>query len=125
ISEDEEQIIQTIKSRCQILRFPPLGEAVIAKALVENYKVKESEARTIAIQANGSYSIALNILNKDSGEEIFEGLFIKWVRTAFRAKGNKASIIDLIAWSEEIAAMGREGQKSFLLYCIDFFRQAL
>jgi len=68
---------------------------------------------------------ALSILNKDSGDEIFEGLFIKWVRTAFRAKGNKASIIELIAWSEDIASMGREAQKSFLLYCLDFFRQAL
>jgi DNA polymerase III subunit delta' len=125
ISEDEEQIIQTIKSRCQILRFPPLGETVITDALIANFKVKETDARTIAIQSNGSYSNALNILNKDSGEEIFEGLFIKWVRTAFRAKGNKASIIDLIAWSEDIASMGREAQKSFLLYCLDFFRQAL
>ncbi len=125
IAEDEEQIIQTIKSRCQILRFPPLGEAVIAQSLIENCNAKEADARKIGIQANGSYSNALNILNKDSGDEIFEGLFIKWVRSAFRAKGNKASILDLIAWSEEIASMGRETQKSFLLYCIDFFRQAL
>ena len=125
ISEDEEQIIQSIKSRCQILRFPPLGEAVIADSLIKNCGVKDADARTIAIQSNGSYSNALNILNKDSGDEIFEGLFIKWVRSAFKAKGNKASIIDLIAWSEEIASMGREAQKSFLLYCLDFFRQAL
>src|SRR5690606_18710221 len=124
IAEDEEQIIQTIRSRCQILRFPPLGEAVIAESLVKNAGAKESEARKIAIQANGSYSAALNLLNKDAGDEVFEDLFIKWVRSAFRAKGNKASILDLIAWSEEIAGMGRETQKSFLLYCLDFFRQA-
>ena len=124
ITEDEEQIIQTIKSRCQILRFPPLGEAVITESLRENKGLKDSEARKIAIQANGSYSAALNLLNKDQGEEVFEELFIKWVRSAFRAKGNKASILDLIAWSEDIASMGREAQKSFLLYCIDFFRQA-
>lgn len=124
IAEDEEQIIQTIRSRCQILRFPPLGEAVIAESLVKNAGAKESEARKIAIQANGSYSAALNLLNKDAGDEVFEELFIKWVRSAFRAKGNKASILDLISWSEEVAGMGREAQKSFLLYCIDFFRQA-
>lgn len=124
ITEDEEQIIQTIKSRCQILRFPPLGESVIAESLITNSGVKESDARKVAIQANGSYSAALNLLNKDSGDELFEDLFIKWVRFAFRAKGNKASILDLITWSEEIAGMGREAQKSFLLFCIDFFRQA-
>ena len=36
LCEDEEQILQTIKSRCQILHFPPLAEADIADALLEN-----------------------------------------------------------------------------------------
>ena len=32
---------------------------------------------------------------------------------------------DLINWSESIAGSGRETQKRFLNYCLDFFRQAL
>ena len=44
---------------------------------------------------------------------------------AFKAKGNKAAIHDLISWSEEIAKTGRETQKQFLHFCLDFFRQAL
>ncbi|MCM4159213.1 DNA polymerase III subunit delta' [Antarcticibacterium flavum] len=125
IAEDEEQIIQTIRSRCQILRFPPLPEAVIAEALENYHQADPGNATNIAVQANGSYARALHIMRKDAGDEQFEALFIKWVRTAFKAKGNKASIIDLISWSEEIAGMGRESQKSFLLYCLNFFRQAL
>ncbi|CAN5346917.1 DNA polymerase III subunit delta' [soil metagenome] len=125
IAEDEEQIIQTIKSRCQILRFPPLSEAAIAEKLVKDHNETPQEARKISIQANGSFSNAMQILQKDSGEDIFESLFIKWVRTAFKAKGNAASILDLITWSDEIAVMGRETQKSFLLYCLNFFRQAM
>jgi DNA polymerase III subunit delta' len=125
IAEDEEQIIQTIRSRCQILRFPPLPEAVIAEALENDHKVGHGLAKNISVQANGSFARALHILHKDAGDEHFEALFIKWVRTAFRAKGNKESIIDLLGWSEEIAGMGRESQKSFLLYCLNFFRQAL
>lgn len=31
IAEDEERIIDTIKSRCQLLQFPPLSEAAIEK----------------------------------------------------------------------------------------------
>jgi DNA polymerase-3 subunit delta' len=125
IAEDEEQIIQTIKSRCQILRFPPLSETVIADKLIENKKVDASIAKKIAIQANGSFSQAQHILKNDSGDEQFENWFITWVRTAFKAKGNKASILELLSWSEDIAASGRETQKSFLHYCLDFFRQAL
>lgn len=125
IAEDEEQIIQTIKSRCQILRFPPLSENVIAEKLVEEQKIDALTAKKIAIQANGSYSQAQHIFKNDSGDEQFENWFITWVRTAFKAKGNKASILELIAWSDIIAATGRETQKSFLHYCLDFFRQAL
>ena len=125
IAEDEEQIIQTIKSRCQILRFPPLSETVIADKLIENNKLDASMAKKIAIQANGSYSQAQHILKNDSGDDQFEDWFITWVRTAFKAKGNKASILELLSWSETIAASGRETQKSFLHYCLDFFRQAL
>ncbi|MBT8291216.1 MAG: DNA polymerase III subunit, partial [Muriicola sp.] len=35
VAEDEENILQTIRSRCQLLHFPPLPEEAIAQALVE------------------------------------------------------------------------------------------
>lgn len=125
IAEDEEQIIQTIRSRCQILRFPPLAEADIVQELTQNAGLEEQVAKKIAIRSNGSFAVAQNLLQEDAGEEQFEQLFISWVRSAFKAKGNKASILDLLAWSDEVAGMGRETQKSFLHYCLGFFRQAL
>ncbi|MGM1054693.1 MAG: ATP-binding protein [Bacteroidota bacterium] len=125
IAEDEEQIIQTIRSRCQILRFPPIAESVIAQELEKNNKIDALSAKKIAIQANGNFAQALHILKNDSGDEQFEAWFISWVRSAFKAKGNKAAIHDLIDWSAQIAGIGRETQKSFLSYCLDFFRQAL
>lgn len=124
ITEEEEQILQTIRSRCQVLHFPPLGEEVIEEALLKK-KVSELEAKKIAHQADGNYTKALEILDRDESEEQFERWFITWVRTAFKAKGNKSSIRELIKWGEEIAGTGRETQKKFLQYCIDFFRQAL
>ena len=48
-----------------------------------------------------------------------------WIRSAFKAKGNKTAIHDLIGWSEQVAKTGRETQKQFLQFCMDFFRQAL
>ncbi|APS38109.1 DNA polymerase III subunit [Salegentibacter sp. T436] len=125
VTEDEEQIIQTIRSRCQKLHFPPLPEDEIAAFLEKNENCSKPEALKIAHQANGSYTRALHLLQKDSGDQQFETWFINWVRSAFKAKGNRSTVLELIAWSEEIAGMGRESQKNFLLYCIDFFRQAL
>lgn len=125
IAEDEEQIINTIRSRCQILHFPPLAEAVIADAIVENYQVEKGVAANIAHQANGNFNKACDLVYQDSEDIQFEEWFVIWVRSAFKAKGNKKAIHDLISWSEEIAKTGRETQKKFLAFCLNYFRQAL
>ena len=125
ISENEEDIIQTIRSRCQVLHFNALPEKVIAEALVSRENKTAREASKLAHQAQGNFNKALQLLT-DGGEDVFfEKWFVDWVRAAFRAKGNAAAIQDLIAWSEQIAGLGRETQKKFLSYCIDMFRQAL
>ena len=125
ISENEEDIIQTIRSRCQVLHFNGLSETVIAEALVSKESTESKEALKIAHQAQGNYNKALQLLQPDSESVFFEKWFVDWVRAAFRAKGNAAAIQDLIQWSEQIAGLGRETQKKFLHFCIDMFRQAL
>ena len=125
ITENEEQIINTIKSRCQALHFPVLSEQDIATALVERERCSESEAATIAQQAEGNYNKAVQLLNNDGADLVFEEWFVTWIRTAFKAKGNASVVQQLIEWSETIAKSGRETQKRFLEYCLQFFRQAL
>ena len=125
VTENEDQIINTIRSRCQALHFPALSEGVITQTLVEKENISENEAARIAHQAEGNYNKAVHILHQDSNDLQFEQWFITWIRAAFRAKGNAAVIQDLVAWSDEIAKSGRETQKRFLAYCLQFFRQAL
>ena len=124
MAEDEEQIINTIRSRCQILHLPPLAEDTIVNALL-NKGAAETEANSIAQEANGNFNKALDLLNKDSEDLVFERWFVQWVRSAFKAKGNKAAIQELIMWSDQVAKTGREVQKQFLNYCLATMRQAL
>ena len=125
ISENEEDIIQTIRSRCQVLHFGALPEKTIAETLILRENLDPKTATKIAHQAQGNYNKALHLLHEDSEDFPFEKWFVDWVRAAFRAKGNATAILDLISWSEEIASLGREAQKKFLNYCIDMFRQAM
>jgi len=125
ITEDEEQLINTIKSRCQVLHFPLLPEETIASGLVKNFHVEKSVASKIAHQSNGNYNKACDLIYQDSEDIQFEKWFVVWIRSAFKAKGNKSAIHDLISWSEEIAKTGRETQKKFLRFCLNYFRQAL
>ena len=125
LAENEKNILQTILSRCQVLKFNPLNAKEIEEALLENEKCERHEAALIARQAQGNYNKALQLIkNKDNGLP-FEKWFVQWVRAAFRAKGNAAVIQELIEWSEELAALGRESQKQFLEFCIEIFRQSL
>ena len=125
IAENEDQIISTIKSRCQVLHFPLLSENDIVKGLIEIEGTDPPIAEQIAIQADGDFNKALHLLHNDTSDEQFEQWFIIWVRAAFKAKGNAAVIQLLIEWSDTISKTGRETQKRFLTYCLQFFRQAL
>lgn len=125
IAESEDDILQTILSRCQVLHFNGLPEKAIANALVQRENMEPKAAARLAHQAQGNYNKALHLLHKTADELPFEEWFVMWVRAAFRAKGNAAAIHDLIAWSEQIAGIGREAQKQFLNFCIDMFRQAM
>ncbi len=124
VAEDEEQIIKTIRSRCQALFLPKISEENMVNALVDKQNILKNEAIKIAHQANGNYNKALKLLKKEGNERIFEKWFITWIRAAFLAK-NPAVIENLIDWSNEISGSGREMQKQFLQYCLQFFRQAL
>ena len=124
VVEDENALLDTIKSRCQILRFPPLSEKAIKEALIAR-GLADAEATKIALRAQGNFNKAPQLMdNKESEEATFERWFIAWVRTAYRARGNKASIQGLLQWSDEINTVGREVQKQFLQYCAEVFRQA-
>jgi len=125
LTEQEDQLIDTIKSRCQKIQFPNLSESQITEALIKKGQYVPAEAQKIAYRSQGDYNTALGILNNDTNDLQFEEWFVTWVRTAFKAKGKKGAVLDLIVWSEDIAKSGRETQKSFLNYCVHFFRQAL
>lgn len=125
LTENEEQIINTIYSRCQKIQIPLLPESAIARALVEKSGLSKADAIKVSRQSHGDFNKALQLIANSSEDLVFEAWFIQWVRTAFKAKGNKKAIQELIQWSDSMAVKGRETQKNFLHYCVELFRQAL
>ncbi|MCV6629696.1 MAG: DNA polymerase III subunit [Flavobacteriaceae bacterium] len=125
LAEDENQILPTIRSRCQAIHFPAFTQTQIKNELINRFNIAESLATNISHRSNGNINKALDLMNEDSEDLTFERWFVYWVRAAFRAKGNKAVVNDLLGWSDEIAKTGRETQKHFLQFCIQLFRQAM
>ncbi len=125
LTDQEEHVLETIQSRCQKLHIPLLSEEDIANTLQEKNSITDFIAKNISRQAHGDFNKALHLLANNEEDTEFEQWFVTWVRTSFKAKGNKGAINDLISWSEELAKEGRETQKKFLGFCIELFRQAL
>lgn len=125
VAEEEELIMKTILSRCQVLHFPKVNEENMVNELVSTYNCSNNEALKIVHQVNGNLNKAIKMVKNEQDDSVFETWFITWIRAAFRAKGNASVIEHLIDWSKEIAGTGRETQKRFLHYCLQFFRQAL
>ena len=124
LAEDTQQMLNTILSRCQILTFPPLSEHAIQDELMAR-GAGMAEAQAIAQEADGNLNKALDLYRRDSEDLVFERWFVQWVRSAFKAKGNKGAIHELLLWSEEVAKAGREVQKQFLQHCLAQIRQAM
>ena len=125
VAESEDRIINTIKSRCQIINVPKLNAAVIAQGLQKNLKLSESQSSIVARQADGNYRKAVQFSQNSAEDLQFEQWFVEWVRTAFVAKTKMTAINDLMEWAHNIAAVNRETQIRFLMYCMEFFRQAM
>lgn len=122
VTNHEDQVLETLRSRCQTTAFSSLPPQTIASGLLSKGCPQET-AQQLAHQANGDYNLALSLLkNTDTP---FEDWFVHWVRTAFKARSNKSAVLELMAWSQQVAGTGRETQKQFLRYCIELFRQAL
>lgn len=124
ITENEEGLIQTIRSRCQAVHFRHLSESEIVESLMSKYSIEPNRAKQIAHQCQGNYNKAVKLIFEDN-DPLFEKWFVSWIRAAFKAKNNAAAIHDLISFSEEISKQGREAQKKFIAYCLEMFRQAM
>ena len=112
VSERDDLLLETIRSRTQRIEFPPLGEAEVAAALEAAHHVDPDAARSLAHAAEGSYTEALHRLRVgDDSEEFFE-MFVQLMRLAYARK-----VKDLKLWSEQVAAWSRNRQRDFLDYC--------
>jgi DNA polymerase-3 subunit delta' len=59
IANQTQDLLPTIVSRCQQLRFNPISKAYLEKVLIDEHGLEADEARAIATMAGGSFSRAV------------------------------------------------------------------
>lgn len=120
IAENQEQILNTILSRTQIIKLKRISEDSLSNALSTIHGIKELEAKHLAKQSQGNYTEALRLLKSNETREFNSEQFQIWMRYCFKSDWIRAT-----DWIEVIAKLGRERQKNFLQFCIGMVRQSL
>lgn len=118
ITENEEDIISTIRSRCQLITIPPIDPDSLAKAIGDLPEAEGIDIRNIVHLAKGNYRKALELLQPDEQTLFNLERFKELMRTAYGRK-----YPDLFKWMEQIAGIGREKQKNLLNYCLMILRE--
>lgn len=118
VCEEPEKLLDTIRSRVQRIDLKRIADNDIEEALVNRRLIDADTAKRIARIANGSWLKALEQMEANSENAEMLEWFKNLMRLAYmrNVKGMKA-------WSETIAATGREKQLRAITYFSRMIRE--
>jgi DNA polymerase-3 subunit delta' len=116
IAQSQDQILTTILSRTQIVKIPKVSSEEVTGFLLNTSGLNEHQAIDYSFLADGNL-IEAKALAADTQSDS-SGTFTAWLRMGF---GNK--VPDLIEFTDEAAKWGRENQKNFLKYGVNYLRE--
>lgn len=111
VSDTPDNIITTIQSRCQRINVHGVAECDIVQALESEYNILSDDATTVAHLSKGSYLKAVETISLNEEHKFFFNLFVQMMRASYAR-----NIKEIKTIGNELAAIGRENQKSFLIY---------
>lgn len=118
VAENQDLILNTILSRCQLVKLDPLTDEEVAQGLMDQRGLSRERAQQIAFLSGGDFGAALSVADTPANDDA--QLLLDWLRKCWR--GNA---VEMVRWTEEFARLGRENQKQFLQYGLHFLREML
>jgi DNA polymerase-3 subunit delta' len=118
VTDSEEDIISTIRSRCQMITVPPIDTDSVQIALSAMPEAVGHDIRNVVHLSKGNFNKALELLQPDEQTLFNLERFKELMRFSYGRK-----FLDLFKWADQVAAIGREKQKSLLAYFLDLLRE--
>lgn len=118
VTENEEGIIQTIRSRMQTVKVPYIDNDSMLEALSKNGGYEAGEIEDIVRISNGNYITAQDYLNQDGTSDYFLSKFQEMMRFAYMRQ-----VFELTKWADEMSALGRDRQKAFFVFALRMIRE--
>jgi DNA polymerase-3 subunit delta' len=121
IAENQEEILPTILSRCQVVKINKIDDDSVASELLKK-GVPTNRAKHIAYLADGNYNEALKLIDSSTSIETIR--LTELLKYAIRMQeGTNAGA--LVKWADDMSKIGRENLKSFLEYLLHILRETL
>ena len=120
IAEDAEELLATIKSRTALVKIPSIELSEVEKALKSQLDCDDTQAHNAAIISEGNWLNACHFVKESEDRKFFFTTFQQWMRLCF-----KAAYSELIDFSNNAKALGREKQKELLDYGLRIIRNSL
>lgn len=111
VCEEPERLLETIRSRVQRIDIRKIDTPSMEKALVQRRAISPEVAHRTARVADGDWIKATEELDAGNENREFLGLFMQLMRQAYAR-----NVKELKGWTETVAALGRERQRSMLAY---------
>ena len=118
VTEDEEDVLTTIRSRAQMIKIPLIDKVSMKDILTGMEGVAKETIPDIVHLANGNFIKAMELINPEEDTQFFFTKFQEMMRFAF-----KREIIPLILWAEDMARIGRDKQKMFFSFALRLIRE--
>ncbi len=118
VSEQQDKVLQTIRSRCQTIELSRLTVEEVEDALINRRSILPAEAHRIARSCAGNMAAAIRSITDNSENQLFFDLFVLLMRMSYVRK-----VKEMKQWSDKVAGLGRERQKAFLEYCQKMIRE--
>lgn len=116
VSNEAERILPTILSRTQRIEVKGIDRESMIETLAASHGQERAEQAVRS--AHGNYTAAQKALQTDEDTALFFDLFVMLMRLSYMRR-----IKEMRKWSDQIAGMGRERQKNFLMYCQRLIRE--
>lgn len=117
VSESREQLLVTIQSRTQAIRFTQLEDKEIEHYLIEN-GIENNTAKQVAVLSDGNLNLALKLSTDAESFNKDTSFYLDWMRMCF-----KISPFKILTWVENMQSIGRENQKNFIVLALQLTRQ--
>ncbi|NEU09236.1 hypothetical protein GZH53_12990 [Flavihumibacter sp. R14] len=118
VAQNQDQILNTILSRTQLVKIPRLQDEEISGFLIERKGVSDAKARQIAYLSDGNLQAANEFLTGEENDNLL--MFREWLQITYADAGTK-----IIDFTERAAKLGRENQKNFLRFGINLIRESV